>query len=91
MQLIEWSVGLGGRRAPKTNEMLLQHLPEYDEVSQILPLAKIFPRHSKCAHFGSREAKFIFQLDPISSGSPCRLVVPNFCSTRQRERGELPP
>jgi len=43
MQLIEWSVGLGGRVAPKTNEMLLQHLPEYDEVSRILPLAKIFP------------------------------------------------
>ena len=43
MQLIEWSVGLGGKRAPKTNEMLLQHLPEYVEVSRILPLAKIFP------------------------------------------------
>ena len=43
MHLIEWSVGLGGKRAPKTKEMLLQHLPEYDEVSQILPLAKIFP------------------------------------------------
>ena len=43
MQLIEWLVGLGGRRAPKTNEMLLQHRPKYDEVSQILPLAKIFP------------------------------------------------
>ena len=27
MQLIEWSVGLGGRVALKTNEMLLQHLP----------------------------------------------------------------
>ena len=35
MQLIEWSVGLGGKRAPKTNEILLQHLPEYDEVSWI--------------------------------------------------------
>ena len=35
MQLIEWSVGLGGKRAPKTNELLLQHLPEFDEVSQI--------------------------------------------------------
>jgi len=43
MQLIEWSVGLGGKRAPKTNKMLLEHLSEYDEVSQILPLAKIFP------------------------------------------------
>ena len=43
MQLIEWSVGLGGKRAPKTNEMLLQHLPEYVEVSRILPLANIFP------------------------------------------------
>ena len=43
MQLIGQSVGLGGRRAPKTNEMLLQRLPEYDEVSRILPLAKIFP------------------------------------------------
>ena len=43
MQLMEWLVGLGGRRALKTNEMLLQHLPEYDEVSQILPLAKISP------------------------------------------------
>ena len=43
MQLIEWSVGLGGKRAPKTNKMLLQDLPEYDEVSQILQLAKIFP------------------------------------------------
>ena len=29
--------------ATNTNEMLLQHLPEYDEESQILPLAKIFP------------------------------------------------
>ena len=57
MQLIEWSVGLGGRVAPKTNEMLLQHLPEYDEVSRILPLAKIFPCYSMCEHFGSREAK----------------------------------
>ena len=89
MQLIEWSVGLGGRRAQKTNEMLLQHLPEYNEVSQILPLAKIFPLRSKCEHFGSREAKFIFQLDPISSDSPCRLVVPNFRFARQRELGEL--
>ena len=43
MQLIEWSVGLGGKRAPKTNKMFLRHFPEYDEVSQILPLAKIFP------------------------------------------------
>jgi len=43
MQLIEWSVGLGGKRAPKTNKMLLEHLSEYDEVSQILPLANIFP------------------------------------------------
>ena len=43
MQLIGWSLGLGGRRAPKTNELLLQHLPEFDEVSQILPLAKISP------------------------------------------------
>jgi hypothetical protein len=43
MQLIEWSVGLGGKKASKTNEMLLRHFLEYDEVSQILPLAKIFP------------------------------------------------
>ena len=43
MQLIEWSVGLGGRVAPKTNKMLLQHLPEFDEVCRISPLAKIFP------------------------------------------------
>ena len=32
---------------------------------------------------------FIVQLDPISSDSPCLLVVPNFCFARQRERGEL--
>ena len=57
MHLIEWSVGLGGKRAPKTNKMFLRHFLEYDEVSQILPLAKIFPRYSKCEHFGSREAK----------------------------------
>ena len=32
---------------------------------------------------------FIHQLNPISSGSPCRLVVLNFCFAHQRERGEL--
>ena len=32
---------------------------------------------------------FIHQLDPISSGSPCRMVVPNFLFAHQRERGEL--
>ena len=87
MQLIEWSVGLGGKRAPKTNEMLLQHLPEYDEVSQILPLAKIFPTLFPSANtLVAGKQKFIHQLDPISFGSPYRMVVPNFRFARQRER-----
>ena len=90
MQLIEWSVGLGGRVAPKTNEILLQHLPEYDKVSRILPFSKDLSHAvQKCEHFGGREAKFIYQLDPISFDSPCRLVIPNFCFARQRDRGEL--
>jgi len=38
---------------------------------------------------GSRETKFILQLDPICSDSPYHLVVPNFCFAHQRERGEL--
>ena len=56
-----------------------------------MPLAN-FPRLfqvTKCEHFGSRQAKFIIQLDPISSDSPCHPVVPNFHFARQRERGEL--
>jgi len=60
MQLIEWSVGLGGRVAPKTNEILLRHLPEYDKVSRILPFSKDLSHAvQKCEHFGGREAKFI--------------------------------
>ena len=81
------------KKAPNTNEVLRQHLPEYDEVPRNLPLAN-FPtlfQVMKCEHFGSRQAKFIIQLDPISSDSPYHPVVPNVHFARQRERGELPP
>ena len=70
--------------------MLLQHLSEYDEVSRILLFSKDLSHVVPSANtLVAGKQNFIQQLDPISSGSPCRLVVPNFRFARQREQGEL--
>ena len=70
--------------------MLLQHLSEYDEVSRILLFSKDLSHVVPSADtLVARKQKFIHQLDPISFGSPCCMVIPNFRFARQRERGEL--